>query len=275
MSVATYGGDPEKHHVRRAFSRAADGYDSLATLQRQVADEVLTALPAFEQPPRRILDLGTGTGYCLPRLCASFPEAQVIAIDLAEGMLRRVRQAVAASEQVWLVNGDAERLPVADESVDLVVSSLALQWCPDLQAALGECARVLAPGGWLVYTTFGSRTLAELRQAWAGVDDHSHVNRFSSESGMRSALAAAGLADVRLDADLRVACYPDVFALMNELKGLGAHNVTVNRPRALTGKRRLQAMVARYRELHACEDGRIQASFEVLVGSARRMVPRR
>jgi malonyl-CoA O-methyltransferase len=269
--TASQDGAPEKHQVRRAFSRAAGGYNALAVLQRQVAQHLLAHLGQSALKPRRILDLGTGTGHCLPQLETLFPQARLIALDIAEGMLREVRQSCALGRDVWLVNGDAERLPLACASVDLIVSNLALQWCPDLRTALRECARVLAPGGALVFTTFGARTLAELRQAWAAIDNYSHVNRFVPEPVVREALFGAGLALSRFETELRVSVYPDVFALMRELKGLGAHNVTVNRLRTLTGKQRLFAMASRYPSIRREPAGEVPASFEVFFADARRV----
>lgn len=264
------GGVPEKHQVRRAFSRAAGRYDALAALQREVAQKLLAHLGQSALQPRRILDLGTGTGYCLPQLETLFPRARLIALDLAEGMLREARQSCATGRDLWLVNGDAERLPLAPASVDLIVSNLALQWCPDLASALRECARVLTPGGALVFTTFGDRTLGELRQAWAAIDDYSHVNHFVPEPVLRGALLGAGLALREFDAELRVAAYPDVFALMRELKGLGAHNVTVDRLKTLTGKRRLLAMASLYASTQREAGGEVPASFELFFADVRR-----
>lgn len=270
MRIAAAGGDPEKRQVRRAFSRAAGHYDGLATLQRQVARRIFAYLDQAALQPSRVLDLGSGTGYCVPYLRTRFPGTRVLALDLAEGMLQELRRSRASGREVWLLNGDAEALPLAHGSIDLIVSNVALQWCADLPEALRECARVLAPGGMLVFTTFGSRTLGELRESWATIDDYSHVNRFVTEEGVHAALAGAGLASLGAEAVSHTLEYPDVGALMSELKGLGAHNVTANRPRSLTGKRRLAAMAARYQALHAARSGGIRASFEVLFAAARR-----
>ena len=77
----------------------------------------------------------------------------------------------------WLV-ADAEALPLVNDSVDLVFSSLALQWCYRPDHLFAELARVLKPGGICVFTSLGPDTLRELRAAWAAVDAHQHVNAF-------------------------------------------------------------------------------------------------
>jgi len=78
---------PDKRQVAASFSRAAGSYDSVAALQRQVGNQLLARLPSTRQPGRW-LDLGSGTGYFSRVLAAAFPEADGLALDIAEGMLR-------------------------------------------------------------------------------------------------------------------------------------------------------------------------------------------
>ena len=99
----------------------------------------------------------------------------MIALDIAEGMLRIASE---HGEQRALLCADAKRIPLPDNSVELVYCNLMLQWCNDLDAIFHEVRRVLRPQGLFSFTTFGPDTLRELREAWAEVDDYSHVNRF-------------------------------------------------------------------------------------------------
>ncbi len=266
------GGRPDKREVQRAFSAAAARYDHLASLQRRVADSLIAQLVAAGVDCTTWLDLGTGTGYCAARLTEVFPLAGSIAVDLAEGMLQELRRSAAARSRIWLVAGDAEALPIADNSIDLVVSNLALQWCPEPERALAEFCRVLKANGRLFFTTFGTGTLSELRAAWAQVDGYTHVNAFSSVEEIRSRLLRCGFESLDLVSESHVVGYADVTALMRELKGLGAHNVTERRPRGLTGKGSLARMKAAYREACASGAGGIDASFEVIYGAVRRSV---
>src|SRR5262249_7892734 len=142
-----------------------------------------------------------------------------------------------------------------------------LQWCDDLDAVFAEIARVLAPGGLLLFSTFGPGTLAELRDAWASGDDASnHVNHFFDPHALGSALLHAQLEEPVLDVDRIVQRYADALSLMRELKAIGAHNVTQGRARGLTGRRRLGAMVDAYEKLR--RDGTLPATWEVIHASA-------
>ena len=141
---------------------------------------------------------------------------------------------------------DAQRLPLAGASVDLVVSNLMLQWCEPLDPAFAEVRRVLKPAGFFAFSTFGPATLQELRAAWAAADDLNHVNHFIDVHDVGEALLRAGLSEPVLDVDRYEATYPDALALMRELKTIGAHNVTAGRPRTLRGRARLARMQHAY-----------------------------
>lgn len=258
---------PDKRWVGRSFSGAASGYDRVAALQRQVGGQLLAQLREIPAVPRAILDVGAGTGYCTARLAHSFPRAEVVALDIAEGMLRILRERPELPAGVSRVCGDGESLPLRDGSVDLVFSNLALQWCGDLPSALAGFRRVLRPGGSVLFSTFGEATLSELRAAWAQVDGYSHVNAFASQASVEAALGAAGFGEVRVGGERRVLPYPSVDALLRELKSLGARNVTRNRPRHLTGKMAFRRMVEAYAA--AMAGGRVEASFEIIYGRAR------
>jgi malonyl-CoA O-methyltransferase len=161
---------------------------------------------------------------------------------------------------------DATRLPLPGASVDLIFSSLMLQWCEDLDASFAEFRRVLRPGGLLLFSTFGPDTLLELRQAWSSADGYNHVNRFLDVHDVGSALSRQGFAEPVLDVDRIARSCGEVRELMQELKQLGAHNVTEGRARGMTGRRRWQAMQQSYEARRV--GGRLPVSYEVIYGCA-------
>ena len=137
-----------------AFDARAGGYEAgwLGRLHQQIADRTadlaLSAVPA----PQRILDVGCGTGYLLRQLDARCPDAlELTGVDPAPAMIAAARAAAAGDRLQWL-EGTAEELPFPDGAFDLVVSTTSFDHWADQPAGLGECARVLAPGGWLVLT---------------------------------------------------------------------------------------------------------------------------
>jgi len=258
----------DPHHVRRAFSRAASRYDAAAALQREVAKRLLESLDYLgERQPQVVLDIGSGTGHASATMKKRWPKAQVIALDLAEPMLREAKKQAGWWKPFARVCADAQALPLQDQSVDLIYSNLCLQWVDDLPAVFAGFRRVLKPGGLLVCSTFGPETLIELRDAFAQADAVPHVSRFAPIAQFGDALMMAGFRDPVLDRDLFTMTYDDLPALMRELQAIGATNARHDRRHTLTGRGRFDAARAAYEPLRR-EDGKLPSSWEVIYAHA-------
>jgi len=261
----------DRARVRANFQRAAADYDRAAVLQREVGSRLLERLDLLKIAPRRILDLGCGTGHALPALARRYPRAQLIGLDLAEAMLHRARRRQGPWQRLRrpqrFLCADATALPLADDSVDLVHSNLTLQWLDDPAPAFAEVFRILRPGGVFLFTTLGPDTLRELRESWAVADRAEHVSPFLDLHDVGDALLRARLADPVVDVERLTLTYADVRDLMRDLKTLGAANATAGRPRGLTGKGRLARMTAAY-EAYRDDAGRLPATYEVTYGLA-------
>ena len=268
----------DKRQVRRAFNRAAHNYDAAAVLQREVCSRMLEKLDLVRIKPPRILDVGSGTGWGTRQLGERLREADIVALDIALGMLQSARgtsswwqKLFSGSKQRFLC-ADAEQLPLAARSVEMIWSNLAVQWCNDLPATFVEMSRVLKTDGLLMFSTFGPDTLKELRTAFAGVDGYNHVNRFADMHDIGDMLVAAGFADPVMEMEKITLTYPDVKAVMRDLKSIGAHNVTAGRATGLTGKAKWAHIAQNYETLR--RDGKLPATFEVVYGHAWKPQPR-
>lgn len=255
------------HRVRTAFGRAAPAYAALARLQAEIEDQLLERI--FELPlhSERILDVGAGTCRASALLRRRFARAEVIALDLALPMLQVGSKRAGWWRPFRRVCADAQALPLADGSVDLVFSNLCLQWCEDLPGVFAEFRRVLRPGGWLLFSSFGPDTLIELRRSFAAADSEPHINSFLDLHDLGDALLAAGFKDPMLDVERMRVAYPDVQTLMRELKGIGAGNADRERRRGLTGRGRMQRVFDHYEALRGDDDS-LPASYEVIFAQA-------
>ena len=256
----------DKRQARRAFNRAAASYDAVAELQVEIGDRLIERLDYIRLQPGRILDLGAGTGLFSAALLKRYRKADVVALDLAENMLQRVQSRSGWFRKPRCVCADAESLPFADDSFDFIFSNLMLQWCIDLEAALTELRRVLAPGGLLMFTTFGPDTLMELRASWEAVDGYTHVNPFIDMHDVGDSLVNTRWAEPVMDSERITVTYRELRTLMQDLKQLGAHNVTLGRSRGLTGRQRMRQLAAAYEQYR--EQGVLPASYEVVYGHA-------
>ncbi|EIL99869.1 malonyl-ACP O-methyltransferase BioC [Rhodanobacter denitrificans] len=252
--------------VCRHFGRAASTYEKHDALQREVGDALLERLGFYLETPLRVVDVGAGTGRGSALLKQKYPKAEVIAVDLALPMLRAAKQHSSWRKPFRRVCAEATRLPLADHSVDVLYSNLCFQWVDDLPALFGECMRVLKPGGFMAFSSFGPDTLMELRAAWAEADQQPHVGRFLDMHDVGDAMLNAGLRDPVLDVFRYTLTYSEPRKLLEELRGLGATNADRARARGLTGKGCYRRMLAAYEAMRT--DGRIPASWEVVSAHA-------
>ena len=261
----------DKRLLRRSFEKAAAGYDAAAVLQHEVCRRMLARLDYVKLQPAAILDAGCGTGNVIAALRARYPRAVLYALDIALGMVRHARARPswwdrARGRGVVPLCGDIERLPLRAACTNMVWSNLALQWVNELPRAIAELRRVLAPGGLLMFSTFGPDTLKELRAAYQGADRYTHVNRFIDMHDVGDMLGHAGFADPVMDMEYITLTYADVRALMRDLKAIGAHNVTSGRRPGMTARATLAAVERNYAAF--LRDGRLPATFEVVYGHA-------
>jgi len=250
--------------IRRAFDRASASYDEAALLQAEVRSRMLDRLDLVELKPRIAVDAGCGTGHGSRALLRRYPGCQVIALDLSEGMLARARR-----QRHWLrtplpLCADSARIPLTDDSVDMVFSNLMMQWCNDLDSLFAEYRRILKPGGLLTFSTFGPDTLRELREAWSTADGFVHVSRFIDMHDIGDAMVRAGLAEPVLDVEQFCMTYGALTDLMRDLKAIGASNAASGRRRGLTGRGRLRAVETAYERFR--HEGRLPATYEVVYG---------
>ncbi|MCW0507412.1 malonyl-ACP O-methyltransferase BioC [Aeromonas piscicola] len=258
----------DKAQLARRFGAAARHYDAHARFQQEVGLALLDRMTGEPVTPASLstsspisgLDLGCGTGFFLPHLASRCH--QLHGLDLAPGMLA---QAALRGSGAHLVCGDAEQLPFADQSLDWVFSSLALQWCERPAQAFAELHRVLKPGGQLLFSTLLSDSLWQLREAWRTVDDSPHVNRFLSLPQLQDAMAAGGFTAPRLESLTWSLAYPELNGLLRDLKGIGASQINDERQSGLSSRQRLQRLTEAY-EAYRQPDGLLAASYQVCLG---------
>lgn len=250
----------DKQAIADAFSRASSTYDAHAEFQRQVGQQLLARMPA-DLSNQTILDLGCGTGYFSQKLRAR--GARVICVDISSEMLCAARQRCGVEGMHYLC-ADAEDLPIENHTVDYVFSSLALQWCADLSIPLKEIKRVTKQSGRAFFSTLLDGSLSELKQAWSEVDNFQHVNDFVSSNQVNIALAQARCNQHELNCVPMTIWYESAFALMRDLKGIGAGHVE-GRSHALTGRKALVKVEHAYQAFRT-HQGLLPASYQVCIG---------
>jgi SAM-dependent methyltransferase len=172
--------------------------------------------------------------------------------------------------RVDLPDRESEPLPLAPESIDLAVSLLAFQFVNDLPGVLAQIRRALKPDGLLLAAMTGGDTLTELRQSFAAAEAEleggisPRVAPFADLRDLGALLQRAGFALPVTDVDRVVVRYDSAFALMQDLRRMGASNVLVERRRVPTRRATMLRMAQVYGERFADLDGRIRATFDVI-----------
>ena len=164
----------------------------------------------------------------------------------------------------------SELLPLQPESLDLALSALAFQFVNDLPGVLAQIRRALKPDGLLLAAMVGGDSLTELRQSFAAAEAECEggvsprVAPFADLRDIGSLLQRAGFALPVTDVDRVVVRYDGAFALMQDLRRMGATNILVERRRTPTRRATLLRMAQIYGERFADADGRIRATFDVI-----------
>lgn len=236
-----------KQAIATSFSRSATRYDQAAQVQQQAGQKLLQAMQSHitpSAPINAIADIGCGTGFFAQALVDHYHPQQYMGVDLAQGMLD-----VAASNNAhlpmatWHCN-DAEKLPLSDHSVDIIYANFSLQWCEDLPALMAGFFRVLKPGGYCCFTSLGSQTLHELREAWAVLDQLNHVNQFFDKERWDCAIEQQHFLREHHQQYQAVSFFDTPTQLLRSLKEIGANVVKGERQTALMGKQKFARLVA-------------------------------
>jgi malonyl-CoA O-methyltransferase len=255
---------PNRRAARRSFDRAR-AFAEDWPVHDEARRRLFERLSWTRIEPQVAVDLGSAAGAGTAELARRFPAARVLALDSSLGMLRHPRSTAASPASVTPLAGDAERLPLRAHCAQLLFANLLLPWCLP-PAVFAEAARVLTPGGLLIFATLGPDSLQEIRRAWAAVDDRIHVHAFFDMHDLGDLALAAGLAEPVMDVDRIEVSYADLGSLVRDLRASGAVNVANGRRRSLTGPKRWRAFEQRL--LAQRRDQRLTVTLELVFGQA-------
>ncbi len=254
----------DPRNVRRRFDRAAASFDSADFVHAVTRNGLLARLEPLVVEADLVLDLGAATGAANAPLRKRFKGAYVVSLDFSAAMLRQNLRQQRLFSRRPCVQADARQLPFTEQGFDVVFANQLLPWIDDPGPVLDEVARVLRKDGVFAFASLGPDSLRELRDAWAAVDGHPHVNRFPDMHDVGDALVRAGLRDPVLDVDRLTVRYEDASRLFADLTRMGARNALHGRNRSLVGKGRFDDMIRALRG--ASGSGEIRFDLELVYG---------
>ncbi len=251
---------------RRRLDRAAKGFGAVGFLKTRAALDAVERLEAILREFPVAVDIGSRDGAFGRALSVSEAASKVgllVETDLSATML--------AGRGTARIAADEEMLPFADNSLDLVVSTLALHWTNDVVGALVQIRRALKPDGLFIGALLGGATLTELRQVLLEAEAQvtggaaPRVSPFADASDAAGLLQRAGFALPVADVDRVTVRYPHLFALLADLRAMGETNAPAERAGRPLRRAVLERAAQLYAERFAGSDGKITATFEILI----------
>lgn len=243
-----------KKHLAQQFSRAAATYDQAASIQQQVATQLLQQLGQLEG---HWLDLGCGSGANFAALQAAGAD-QITGVDLAAGMLDIATS--RAQPAIQLVQADADQLPFRPAQFAGVFSSLMLQWSHQPAQSLRHWVDLLQPGGYLAIATLLPGTQQEIKQAWQQLDDRPHVMDFMPSGVLYQLLAHLPLRLSSWHTATLQQEFDQFSSLLRQLKAIGATNTLPGRATGLGGRQALRRLEEVYPRT---AEGRFPLTYQV------------
>jgi malonyl-CoA O-methyltransferase len=245
------------------FSRAAASYHARAALQREVAGRLLQYLSAPVWP-RRVLELGCGTGFLTRHLLDALAPAHLDALDLSAAMVEQARRVIRADEAIrWLVCDIREYHPT--EAYDLIASSSSLQWMQPLEDLFSRLAHILLPEGRLVCSLMVDGTLGELHRLRREIAPHKCPrHRLPTIAETIESLRKAGFVVTRSCHETLRTRYRTTTELLDDLSKLGFNGGPLAQSSVLLTRGELARLADRYASACTLPGGHVGADFVVL-----------
>jgi malonyl-CoA O-methyltransferase len=260
----------DKSKIARSFTRFAETYDKFASLQKQLAIQLVDAIRSLNLSPKNILDIGTGTGEVAFLLHDFFPNAKITGCDIAPGMIKKATQK-NPHKCISFEICDAESLPYPDNEFDLIVSSTTYQWVEDLQKAFSEAKRVLKDKCNFLFITFGPDSLMELKKSYKlTVDEKAeYLHEYRTVSEIGKLLESCGLKVSNLNSKIVRTIYSNFREMQKTIKNIGALNASTNLPKGLRSKEKIRALIKYYETTYRLDDS-IYATYEIIEAACKK-----
>ena len=253
-----------KDSVIRSFDKVAQTYDINAGLQQYMACVLFALCKKYTENSTTALDIGTGTGYGVRLLCNSYPQTKVVGIDLSQQMILKSKASCSRFQNAHFACADADKLPFAESTFDLIYSNAFIQWCSDSGSLFKQLRNILKEEGRLFFSTFGPQTLIEIKESWKAVDDHPHTLKFKDAEQMKQELRDNGFEVELCLRALKVMHHEGVRSALRSLKDIGAQNHLMNRLSGLTSPQKLRAMSEMYLDRYGVQ-GFVPTTYEILL----------
>jgi len=235
-----------KKLVIKDFSRSSKNYNKNSILQKKVAEILLLEAKPYLNDTKKILDIGSGTGYLAQKL-----KANLVQLDISYKMCE------VAKKHSPVICGDVENLPFKSNAFASSLSSLCLQWV-NLDRAFAEIKRVLQPNSYFIFSIFLDGSLQELKDIFHANGIHNKINSFYSLEQILEKLTYANFKPIEAKNINIIDEYKNIFQLLKSINTIGGGNKNTSRKNAI-GKQKLDELSIAYKKKH----GKVFANWQV------------
>lgn len=244
--------------IEAELNRVSETFTKNAFLHREVGERLFQRLQVMKFAPESILEVGANAGVMTGRLATLYPNHNnITTVDFANKMQAVTQQ--KHPEAVSLLLPEDEKLLIADNSVDMVFSNLALQYLSDIEQVFSEVYRVLKPEGLFIFSMFGLDTLAEFCEVYANL--HADVVApFYDMHDIGDVLLKKQFAEPVMESEDLILAYQDFSSMFRELGGAGCFYF-LPEAESICGQAGFSQAMEAFRD----QDGAMPASFEIVM----------
>ncbi|MBL6621761.1 MAG: methyltransferase domain-containing protein [Rickettsiales bacterium] len=204
----------DKIKIAHNFSKAADQYNRYAKIQKEIASELFFMVKKHIKPGAKILDLGCGTGFIAKLINTEFQDIEITQVDLSEKMLEKA----VKIKNTKTIKADIEKLPLPYNHFDIIISSLALQWC-DQKKVFKEIKRVKKPGAPVIISTLGENSFKEIKQDFKQIK----LKNLTPTYKLKEQLQEIKIPNLRVKSQLIKHEYKNLLEFFHTIKNVGAN----------------------------------------------------
>lgn len=257
------------HGIAARFSRAAETYTQAAAVQRELVELLAGKLP--DSNPKRILEIGCGTGMLTDALLKKYPQAKIDAVDIAAGMIDFCRRKFSSAVQVQWHEADILTFDFP-QPYDLVVSASAIHWVADLDALFTKLRAALSDSGAVVFSLMLEHTFRELQEAKRAVLTEGKIGtRLPSFERVADSVEQAGFRISEGQCFCRTVPYGSARDFFRDLHAQGVTSGSVSRSDTPLSRGELKQLARAYEQQFRREEGGVTATYECGLFFARQI----
>ena len=256
-----------KVRLREINAKIARNYNKHSALPCEIRKRLDDRLDMIRYDPTYILDAGCATGESINKLFSRYPKTNVFALDFCLNMLNQT-QSYTATNRLFRICADIEKLPISDSTIDLYWSNLSLQYVEDLRCTFLEANRVMTKGGLIIFSIFGPDTFKEFRSILSEVNNNENlgIEQYIDMHDIGDLLIKTGFVDPVIESEMIELSYSHIEQGLEELKNIGSEHIVRDMKKFIGSD--WEQVLSSYHERFSANSTNNLITYEIIYGHA-------